>query len=205
MKTITAAVVLLVIATSSLAEWHSDFYKKADAIVLVSIKKRGGNCDKYCEDILHVERVYRNVSKKRLKSGDDINVRSYSWTKEPPAPRFQVFLKSLPKQGFWQLVQDSSKFPTYDGVGTPCNDKGGRLHQSCQMPDLACVTPYSDGGKKCSDKADCQGACVLEVSDPAMMPEPGTKAIGVCRRDDFPCGCLTEIVAGKTTQGLCTD
>lgn len=65
---------------------------------------------------------------------------------------------------------------------------------------LTCVLRYRDGGKRCTDKKDCTGACLYEGPRPAP-PKP----VGVCQRTSDPCGCMSFIVNGRALPPMCVD
>jgi hypothetical protein len=57
-----------------------------------------------------------------------------------------------------------------------------------------CVVPYADAGKTCSDKADCQGACIAEGNLEAQGATTGQ-----CQKTNVQFGCYAKIVGGKST------
>jgi hypothetical protein len=84
-----------------------------------------------------------------------------------------------------------------------CTKKGGTYRRVCLMGTLACVMPYSDGGKPCTDKKECQGQCRYEGQ--GETPSPGTKVTGACQRTTDPCGCFGIVAEGKLEAMLCVD
>jgi hypothetical protein len=65
----------------------------------------------------------------------------------------------------------------------------------------ACVRPLPDGGKACTDKADCEGRCLN-----AGTPLPtGTAASGTCQREEPLGGCWQEVTGGRATQAWCAE
>ncbi len=62
----------------------------------------------------------------------------------------------------------------------------------------ACVRPYQDGGKRCTDGSECEGDCIQE--EPWVSA--GTKTTGVCEVTDEPCGCRSLVVAVPCFGGL---
>jgi hypothetical protein len=74
----------------------------------------------------------------------------------------------------------------------------------------SCVIPYSDVGKHCSGKADCQGLCINEEgSDAAWVageyPKPGDVLSGTCQANDALFGCYAEIEGGTVREAICVD
>lgn len=73
-----------------------------------------------------------------------------------------------------------------------------------------CQLRYSDGGKTCSDKADCAGRCLVNLDggspgDP--IPEPGQAARGQCEAQRSTFGCYAVVVGGRITSegAVCVD
>ena len=65
----------------------------------------------------------------------------------------------------------------------------------------ACVIPYADAGKICSDKSDCLGMC--KAAPGAIV---GDYATGTCQRDDQDFfGCYNEVRKGVVVGGMCFD
>ena len=71
-----------------------------------------------------------------------------------------------------------------------------------------CVRAFADAGKSCTDKADCQGRCILDFGSEgvSLATHPiGAEASGQCQRDDALFGCYAEILQGRVTQPICAD
>lgn len=83
-----------------------------------------------------------------------------------------------------------------------CAAKGGTLQRVCRRQVEACVVPFSDAGKACSDKSQCQGRCILDSDHPVSV---GDSVMGKCELDNDPCGCKIEVVNGKVGGGVCVD
>jgi hypothetical protein len=81
-----------------------------------------------------------------------------------------------------------------------CSARGGTIQPVCLSGGLACVVPYRDGGKRCSDKSDCTGQCLYE--GPAPAPPAAT---GSCQRTNDPCGCKSPIHHGHVQSTVCLD
>ena len=80
-----------------------------------------------------------------------------------------------------------------------CESTGGLIEGVGMFGEAACVTHFSDGGKKCSDSSDCQGNCMVygefrtgdqvEGQCAAQTPEQG--------------GCFARVNNGKVQPGIC--
>jgi hypothetical protein len=82
-----------------------------------------------------------------------------------------------------------------------CIAKGGVVKGVCMFGFPDCVVSYADGGKACSDKADCMGSCEVE----GEFVKPGTAVTGRCVANSEPCGCRQTISGGKAEEALCAD
>jgi len=96
-----------------------------------------------------------------------------------------------------------------DSATTPpnveeCQAKGGKIRNVCRRQWPACVVPYSDAGKRCTDNSQCKGKCLLDTQTDGPS-EPGESAEGKCQLDNDPCGCKIEVVNGKVGGGACVD
>jgi hypothetical protein len=60
--------------------------------------------------------------------------------------------------------------------------------------------PYADAGKSCTDKAQCEGACIAEGNG-----ESENAVTGQCQKTNVQFGCFARIVNGKSTGTLCVD
>lgn len=85
-----------------------------------------------------------------------------------------------------------------------CLQQGGRIEGVGMMGTPACVIPYADAGKACSNKSDCQGICMRDdVGGP--VPNPGDQMTGTCAPTNQTFGCFTIIDEGKVKSSLCQD
>jgi hypothetical protein len=84
-----------------------------------------------------------------------------------------------------------------------CVKNGGTYRRVCLMGSWSCVMPYSDAGKPCADKKECQGQC--RYVGEGEMPPPGTAVTGACQRTTDPCGCFGIVADGKLQSMLCVD
>ena len=75
-----------------------------------------------------------------------------------------------------------------------CHAGGGKIKRVCMLQVPACITPFPDAGRRCTDNSECQGKCILEIDH---LPEPKETVSGRCQKDDDPCGCKYEVVNGK--------
>ncbi len=97
---------------------------------------------------------------------------------------------------------DSSVQQALTADPAACAKAGGELKPVCRMQRPMCLITFSDGGKACSDGAECgSGRCVAAASDaPATTP---TK--GICAPTNDPCGCYQRIEDGAAQPTICVD
>ncbi len=72
----------------------------------------------------------------------------------------------------------------------------------------ACIVPFSDAGRPCSSKADCQGRCLVggEGSPNSLIQNrTGSSLRGQCERTNKTFGCYGAIEGGKLVQTICED
>lgn len=89
--------------------------------------------------------------------------------------------------------------PAAQSAEASCAARGGAMQPVGRLQRLTCVVPYADGGKTCSDKADCQGACIAEGN----LDAPAST--GQCQKSNVQFGCYAKIVNGKATATICVD
>lgn len=82
-----------------------------------------------------------------------------------------------------------------------CEAQGGTVRGVCMFGTPACVVPFSDAGKPCSDSSECEGLCWNEDFG---LPQ-GSVATGQCSANAQDCKCGVEILAGKVNGGICED
>ncbi len=71
---------------------------------------------------------------------------------------------------------------------------------------LVCVIRFPDAGKKCSDKNDCAGSCMIDLGRREYsQAELARTHIGACQVDDKPFGCWAHLVNGKVSGWFCAD
>lgn len=89
--------------------------------------------------------------------------------------------------------------PTVDAA--QCKAHGGNVQGVGMFATPACVVPYADADKACSDKSDCFGIC--KAAPDAVI---GALATGTCQRNTHDVyGCYNEVKAGVVVGGMCWD
>jgi hypothetical protein len=84
-----------------------------------------------------------------------------------------------------------------------CEAKGGTIRPVGISGSRACVIPYKDAGKDCTDSADCEGECWANSGD----TRPGSDGMvhGQCQPDNMHLGCHTKVTDGKASGSICGD
>ncbi|MGR4865218.1 hypothetical protein [Caulobacter sp. LARHSG274] len=90
--------------------------------------------------------------------------------------------------------------PSAQSEAATCATRGGTLQPVGRLQRPTCVVPFADAGKTCSDKADCQGACIAEGN---LQAQGATT--GQCQKTNVQFGCYARIVDGKATAAICVD
>ena len=85
------------------------------------------------------------------------------------------------------------------GIRT-CSSDGGRVVILGSM--VGCFPTYDDGGKVCSDSAECEGKCVVE--EPERVAE-GVATTGTCQAEAPVSSCYSEIANGIAGWTLCVN
>ncbi|PEQ11553.1 hypothetical protein B2G71_16765 [Novosphingobium sp. PC22D] len=80
-----------------------------------------------------------------------------------------------------------------------CEASGGTVERRGMVGAETCVHAYADGGKICTDSAQCEGKC---VGSPGAADQ---RAAGSCQKDDKLFGCYAEIVGGRPAYAICVD
>lgn len=109
-------------------------------------------------------------------------------TQPAMAPATQT---EAPAKVDWQAAQNADQ----------CGAIGGNWRPICLMGKPACVVPYADAGKSCSDSSECSGRCV--TGDTGAKPESAVR--GICTANSDPCGCFQLVENGKAGFPLCAD
>lgn len=95
-----------------------------------------------------------------------------------------------------------------------CLKEGGDWRRVCSAQRYQCVRPFSDGGKACRDSSECQGGCIVDLTVKCegigkcadfTMPKSGERTMGVCKRDDDPCGSFIVVREGVAESVTHTD
>ena len=80
-----------------------------------------------------------------------------------------------------------------------CRADGGFIRSVGLFGTPACVKPFPDAGKACSDKSECQGTC--KAPENALV---GTRLTGTCQTDTHDIyDCYDKIERGTVVGGLC--
>jgi hypothetical protein len=82
-----------------------------------------------------------------------------------------------------------------------CIAKGGHVGGFGMFGTPACIVPFPDAGKACTDSAECAGEC--ERYDDLV--EAGTRVGGTCQVQTPEDGCFQTIVEGVAQQAICVD
>jgi hypothetical protein len=90
--------------------------------------------------------------------------------------------------------------PSAQSMASACAAKGGSIQPVGRAQIPTCVTPYADAGKACTDKSQCQGACIAEGNLEAQGATSGQ-----CQKTDRQFGCYAKVVNGKSTGAICVD
>jgi hypothetical protein len=90
--------------------------------------------------------------------------------------------------------------PSAQSMASACSAKGGSIQPVGRAQIPTCVVPYADAGKACTDKSQCQGACIAEGN-----AESQNAVAGQCQKTNRQFGCYARIVNGKSTGTLCVD
>ena len=90
--------------------------------------------------------------------------------------------------------------PSAQTLAAQCAAKGGSIQPVGKAQIPTCVVPYADAGKACTDKSQCEGACILEGNLEAQGD-----VTGQCQKTNRQFGCYAKIVNGKSTGAICVD
>ena len=97
---------------------------------------------------------------------------------------------------------DASRKEARAGIDeSACRAAGGHIGSIGMFGLPACVRPLADGGKHCTDKADCEGRCL--GTGPAVSA--GTPMTGACQRQEPLDGCWQEVAGGRAMQAWCAE
>jgi hypothetical protein len=85
-----------------------------------------------------------------------------------------------------------------------CIAEGGHVQGVCMLGFPACVKPFPDAGKQCTDSSECEGMCWVQEN--TIRRERGEPVIGVCQDTTDTCGCWEEVKDGRLSgNGGCFD
>ncbi|PIB93320.1 hypothetical protein [Caulobacter sp. FWC2] len=90
--------------------------------------------------------------------------------------------------------------PSAQTLAAQCAAKGGAIQPVGKAQIPTCVVPYADAGKACTDKSQCEGACILEGN-----LEPANNVTGQCQKTNRQFGCYAKVMNGKSTGAICVD
>jgi hypothetical protein len=90
--------------------------------------------------------------------------------------------------------------PTAQSPEAACTARGGAIKPVGRMQMPTCVVPYADAGKSCTDKSQCEGACILQTTQ-----EPEGPVTGQCQQSSSQFGCFAKVENGKATHAMCVD
>ena len=82
-----------------------------------------------------------------------------------------------------------------------CAGRGG-VPTDGPFKERYCRVPYADGGKRCTDKSQCQGACIVLGG---VATSHATPVAGVCETANVQYGCFSILEQGAHVQTLCVD
>lgn len=66
--------------------------------------------------------------------------------------------------------------------------------------NTVCALSTADEGKRCTDRADCQGFCITSKD-----VKKGAQASGTCSKTRVSFGCWNQVLRGVAGGLLCTD
>lgn len=81
-----------------------------------------------------------------------------------------------------------------------CAKRGGRVQSTGD--DDVCLVPFSDGGKRCTDNMQCEGACIYASGERTGSP-PFFGVSGECQRQNLQLGCYGEVNNGTVGEIVC--
>jgi hypothetical protein len=84
-----------------------------------------------------------------------------------------------------------------------CAERGG-VPAHGPFGETYCRIRYHDGGKLCTDNAQCTGGCVYRpTSGPLRKPEG--HVVGTCKRANVEFGCFGLVAHGRVEHLFCVD
>ena len=85
-------------------------------------------------------------------------------------------------------------------IEASCTARGGKIQNVGRIQMPTCVVPFADAGKACTDKAQCQGDCILSGNLEVQGP-----VTGQCQQSNRQFGCFAKVVNGQATRAICID
>jgi hypothetical protein len=112
--------------------------------------------------------------------------------------------RCLADGGTWDT--GNTRIPSYCAKGTAaqCTAQGGNWQRVCLLGTLACVTPYADAGKVCTDGSECVGKRCLAPQGSSTFPGQGPMQ-GQCIANNNPCYFGINIEQGFTVPTAVAD
>jgi hypothetical protein len=82
-----------------------------------------------------------------------------------------------------------------------CQAEGGTVRGVGMFGTPACVKPFQDAGKACTDKSECTELCKAPSDSPI-----GSHSSGTCQKDTHDnFGCYNRVEQGLVVGGVCLD
>lgn len=98
------------------------------------------------------------------------------------------------------VVKLQSTPPTLGALSeAECTAKGGKWTGAPGAEFAVCERMVTDGGKPCSDHAECESFCVTT----GESVEAGQRTTGVCARDYYHSDCVQGVSHGRAETILC--
>lgn len=102
---------------------------------------------------------------------------------------------------FHRQLENSRKVALLKIDKDKCSQENGKIEGVGMFGTPSCVHYYSDAGKYCIDKNDCQGYCM--GGEYLNIGEASTGTCQKSEQDQF--GCFTIINNGKVSNAMCQD
>jgi hypothetical protein len=106
----------------------------------------------------------------------------------------QVTSPSMPKESLLQLATSLK-------TKKACEAENGIWKKAGRIQSFSCTLPTTDAGKACTNKNQCQVACVAQGKN----IQSGTNVVGRCHNSTDQFGCRTYVRNGKAEPALCID
>jgi hypothetical protein len=119
----------------------------------------------------------------------------------PGQGRSAPSLKTVPAEKPSGPLVDFAEARATPGERAACEASGGYVEMAGLLGHERCTRRYTDGGKVCSDSAECEGQCRAENAS----GQPGEAMTGLCTANDNPFGCYAIIDKGRSIGVMCVD